>query len=630
MEVPIGERNRMADEAIGKYTGLDEDQLSQRLESFLDLYIPPRLSELDLFETVRHLLEHFDDEKKIHKVLLEVTCLHHSFAVEGLLTDVDEEKKKEYLTKFNKLFEILYCAKYGIKALKNIHKKSNPVYDSEININLGFSRFEPIDSDSLKPFQSLLRYLLFSLNEDQYRRQEDYCMKRVVKDGYDTHAWEPVMSIKEYVYGKCQYGVNQNQWINITDSPGNAKNAILYLTNCQDGMHFPDIIKDRKLFSFQNGIYETSIWDDEEAEWVDRWYPFRKERDPWPYISEDLCPHRTAVKYFDMEFIYEEMDLVDWYDIETPHFQGILDYQKFPREVCEWMYIFCGRLLHEVGDLDEWQVMPFLLGKAQTGKSTICTRVIKCFYDVIDVGILSNNIETKFGLSALVDKMVFIGPEINENMKLDQTEFQTIISGEDTQINKKMVTASPSRWTVPGIIAGNNPPGYKDNQGSIGRRLMIFDFNQKVKKGDTLLGKKLGKEIPNLILKCNKAYLGAVNKYKGTDIWQIVPEYFKRTRQIMSEQINSLVHYLSSDKVEYGDELYCELDRFAASFKDYCLEHSFPKQRWIKTFYTGPIEDVGLVMKREKRYNKHSRKEKTCMWLIGLEPKENIESLIKE
>ena len=612
---------------VGTYTGLSYDDLIDRLEFFIGKYLPIDLSDLSPTDTFSHIYNLFNDcsqeeiEIKIHIALIDVICLQHSFVIEGYLIDGEDEDTKNILVKFNKLFEMFYCAKFSLRAVINIHQKCNPMYDSEVNINLGLSRFEPLDCDKLKPYQSLLRYLLFSLNEDQYRRHIDQCMKRVIKEGYDTHSWVPVMSIEDYVYHKCQYGVNQHQWKNLTDSPNNGKNATTYLMTSRDTMYFPDIIKDRKLFTFNNGIYETAIFDKEEGLYVDRWYPFSKDRENNAYISEDVSPHRTSVNYFDQEFHYDDVENEDisWYSIKTPNFQSILDYQEFSEEVCKWMYILCGRILHEVNELDEWQVIPFLLGKAQTGKSTICTRIIKAFYDLGDVGVMSNNIEKQFGLGALQKKLAFIGPEINHNFKLDQTEFQSLISGEDIQVATKNKTAKSVRWNVPGMLAGNNPPGYQDNQGSISRRLLIFKFDKKVKKGDTRLGKKLELEIPNIILKSNKAYLETVNKYPGIDIWNLVPEYFIKTRDEMAEYTNALIHMLKNGKTILDPKVYCKLEKFKARFKDYCIENSFKSAPWRPSYYGIVFEEFGITIRKDKLLDKYDNQVKDSMWVIGVE-----------
>jgi hypothetical protein len=89
--------------------------------------------------------------------------------------------------------------------------------------------------------------------------------------------------------------------------------------------------------------------------------------------------------------------------IPTPYFDSILKYQKFEDEVCNWAYVMGGRLCFDVGELDGWQVIPFFKGIARSGKSTLITKVFKKFYENEDVGTLSNNIEKKFGLSAIKD-----------------------------------------------------------------------------------------------------------------------------------------------------------------------------------------------------------------------------------
>ena len=50
---------------------------------------------------------------------------------------------------------------------------------------------------------------------------------------------------------------------------------------------------------------------------------------------------------------------------------------------------------------------------------------------------LSNNVERKFGLSAIMDGFMFIAPEIKGDLALEQAEFQSIVSGEDVSIAVK-------------------------------------------------------------------------------------------------------------------------------------------------------------------------------------------------
>lgn len=588
------------------------EQLNIMLQEVSEQFIPnPEMGLIQILKEGMNLFQVSDDEelqydsfqKNYYKALHKIVVLHHRFAEEGLLLESEGDHCVHNLILFNKLFEIFHYWESAIRSTWYVKKASHPLYDSSLNTDIGLFRFKPIDPDANNCFQNLILYLLTILAKRSWRRQGDQCMERIyTNDGFDTHAWRPVMDIKTFVYSVTQMDVNYQHWYNLTQNASNAPNAVKYLTNVCD-LHFIDVVKNRKLFSFPNGIYESAIWDEEKEIYVDRWYPHCKSREDTEskYVSYDICPKLSACKYFEEPFNNFD-DYEDWYDIPTPHFQSILDYQEFPEEVCRWMYILlCGRLLHEVSELDEWQVMPFLKGKAKTGKSTILTRVCKQFFHTLDVGVISNNVESKFGLSAVDGKMLFIAPEVSEKFQLEQCDFQTMISGEDTSVAVKFQTAKAVRWTVPGAMAGNQSPGYSDNQGSISRRLIVFAFRNKVKKGDTQLGKKLDGEISAIIKKGNRAYIEAVNKYGKCDIWNILPQYFRDTRDAEAEASNILLGFLKSEYVEIDPEAFCEKTKFVTALKEYCSTNSFPFLPWKKDQFESVFDDNGIKYFSNKR-----------------------------
>ena len=133
----------------------------------------------------------------------------------------------------------------------------------------------------------------------------------------------------------------------------------------------------------------------------------------------------------------------------------------------------------------------FLKGIAGSGKSTLITKVFKKFYDSEDVRTLSNNIERKFGLSSLYDGFMFIAPEVKGDLCLEQAEFQSLVSGEDVSIAQKYEKAKSVEWKTPGILGGNEVPNWKDNSGSVLRRLLAFNFGKQVKDADPHLDVKL-------------------------------------------------------------------------------------------------------------------------------------------
>ena len=66
------------------------------------------------------------------------------------------------------------------------------------------------------------------------------------------------------------------------------------------------------------------------------------------------------------------------------------------------------------------QVIPYLKGIAGAGKSTIINDIAGRFYEQIDVGSISNNVERQFGISSFCDKSVWVAPEIKSDFRIDQ------------------------------------------------------------------------------------------------------------------------------------------------------------------------------------------------------------------
>ena len=290
----------------------------------------------------------------------------------------------------------------------------------------GIARFSKMDIEDANKVQQLLLYLLNCAQNKGYRRLNSDCYQRLyTPEGHDTHAWERVCSMQDFVYDVTRKEINYDMWLALTSVRANVGTAVEHLANCHD-VQIPDLKKDRHIFAFRDGVYLAA---------EDRFVRYGTED------ARRLPAEAVASKYFDLRFCCREGEDAagdagrkEWRGIPTPHFQSILDFQDMDAEVSRWMYVMIGRLIYEVNELDRWQVLPYLKGAASSGKSTILTRVCRGLYEATDVGIMSNNIERKFGLSALHDKLMFIGPEIKSDMGLEQAEFQSIVSGETVQV----------------------------------------------------------------------------------------------------------------------------------------------------------------------------------------------------
>ena len=533
------------------------------------------------------------------------------------LSDSEEDDEDIILT-FNKIYESI---SYGQKILTmgNILTSPHSVKSVEVSDNLGFLRVDEPDISQNSPYQNLLLFLLESIYMCGYQRYQGYLYEKIIYNGNFTHAWREKISIKSFIYDKTQYSMDKRQWHNLTSNASNIRNAIEFLENCQDA-RITDLVKNRHVFAFKNGIYVCKEFDTENNTYVDHFYEYSSES------IKKLGMDIVASKFFNAEFDnFDSTD--DFYNISTPYFQSIFNYQEFPEEVSRWIYVFIGRLFFNLGELDNWQVALFLEGVARSGKSTF-TKIVKKFYEQCDVGVLSNNIERKFGLSSLKDKLLFLAPEIKADLGLEQSEFQLLIEGGDMQLPVKHKDSQYIRWKTPGIFAGNEPPEYTDNSGSVSRRLLVLKFIKKVTNADPELDRKLEEEIPKLIKKSVSAYLGSVNQYKGMDLWKCLPKYFRETQEDMAQNTNSLQHFLSSGKIEFGDGYYCREKVFVQAFNEHCKECHLERHKFTTDYFTGIFGNYGIYIKKNvkmKYPNNSSGRNYQCNFIFGIDVISEIE-----
>jgi hypothetical protein len=497
--------------------------------------------------------------------------------------DINENEFK-VANRINRLIDMLDDAYETVFRYARQYERINMPQAKPINPDTDHTRFRntTLDTEGMSPFQNLLLALLKSTYELNYRRYKKHCCAQITTpDGFQTRAWKAVMPIEKFVYDRAQKETNGDMWKDLTQNPRNAASATNHLNECKD-MQFPEIEKDRTVWSFNNGIFVGKEKIPKSGKYESRFYP---------YDSNDfrcLQANLVSSKYFNQNFnTYDH--LTDWYDIPTPVFQSILDYQKFEPDVCKWMYVMGGKLCFDVGDIDRWQIIPFLKGVACSGKSTIITKVFKKFYDSDDVKTLSNNVERKFGLSYICDGFMFISPEVKGDMCLEQAEFQSLVSGEDISLARKHKEAKSIEWKTPGILAGNEVPNWKDNSGSVLRRILPWNFNKKVMEADPHLDDQLDKEIPAILLKCVKAYLDYAQTYSDQDIWNVVPAYFKKIQVQVAMVTNSLQHFLASEKVKYGENLFCPQKELINLFNIHCGENNLGKHTFNPDFYAGPF-----------------------------------------
>jgi hypothetical protein len=185
-------------------------------------------------------------------------------------------------------------------------------------------------------------------------------------------------------------------------------------------------------------------------------------------------------------------------------------------------------------------------------------------------------------------------------------------------IARKNLKAKSITWKVPGILAGNEMPGWKDNSGSILRRILVWAFPRKVMNADPQLEHKLDKELPMILQKCIRGYLEYSQKYKTQDIWNVVPKYFKEISNQVAMVTSVLINFISSPKVRLGQELKVPVDQFVSTLQEHCIANGFSKPRWTTDFYNGVFSSMEIEVKNFTGVHE-SRAYNNIPFIYGLE-----------
>lgn len=545
-------------------------------------------------------------------------------------TKFHEEEYISYHESFNKMMEIIYYYSETIIYFSNGIEASNPYHDTgsaQNNKNKLIARkWVNPDEEQDKDHQKLLKLLLEICETRKYKKYKELIYRPVyTKNNHYTFSCQKVTDIEKFVYEETSRDRNPMFFDLATKDKSTINFMQTHLKNCKDNS-LPDLIKNRNLFSFNNGIYEL-YQEQEDGKYTDRFYPYEHKDRP------EMETGTVCSKYFDIKMDYQPIS--DWYDISTPNIDKILDLQfsheKDYKNISRWFYILLGRLLYRVGQMDDWQVIAFMKGLAGTGKGTAC-KTVQRFYAPEDVGVLGNDAEKTFGLSAIYDKLLFVAPEIKEDISLPQASFQSMISGEEVSVPIKHKTAESITWEVPGILAGNEVPNWTDNSGSIARRLIIFAFNKKVprSKSDPNLSRKITENIPNILRKCNLAYLDAVNNFCKKNIWDILPKYFRLRQDELSEHTNELKKFLKSPGIVYGYNCHVSEKELKYKFLEYLKENNIKSYRYSPDKLNEPFQtleeeyetEIAMVRidkrKKEHKTNTEKLKELKGNWIRGL------------
>ena len=534
-------------------------------------------------------------ETEKNKIIWEILGVQHKFKKLVSLDDCN------FKLRWEKLLEKIYYSERLLRSHYLLLQVNKQHYSYELNEDTSaLFKFVPINYDKNTAYQNLLLYLLEELSEAQYAKYGETLYKKIkTKSGYDTYAWEPYMKIKQFIHDKCRRSFGKfDQWKNLTAGSSNLKQAIEYLVDCPDD-ELLKLVKDRHIFSYNNGVFFTKInkGTTENPIWSTLFVPYGTN-------SEYLTHKTVSSKYFDYEFNdFSDIKEDAWFDImkHCPNFKKILDYQEFPEKVQWWICIFMGKCGYDIGEMENWQIIMYLLGAGNAGKSTILTKILQKWYEEDDVGIIPNNIEKQYGLKPHINKFLVLAPEMQGDCKLEQTDWQLMCEGGKNSFAQKYKDAESEYWKVPMAMAGNQLIKYKNMGGQVSRRTAVVNFGKKVIEVDQNLDKKLEREIPIIMKMCITGYLWAVNRYGDKGIWKILPEYFHENKNEMDQTTNILEHFIKSENVIIDKDKYIPEKIFKQAFNEHCRENNLAKEQWSFDFYSTTFTNNNIIIKKNAK-----------------------------
>lgn len=353
----------------------------------------------------------------------------------------------------------------------------------------------------------------------------------------DGYIFEPVEDCPCAYVQRCSYAEYINQVLRedevYNNNPKRFDEALRYLQN-YDVPKLPTLVRDRDLISFANGVLELTAG------------VFTPYSEITPATTEKTARHHIPQTYTGCS--------------DTPLLDQVLSAQ-FEHDVAEVLCGMLGRLLFKVGQLDAWQVMPYLVGVGGTGKSLILT-IVQHMFSPTAVGNLAAKREEIFGNANLVSKEIVIGRDMPAKLSgsLPQEIMQSMVSGESMEINRKNNTSlNVVAWTAAMLLASNHLPDYINTGGNIARRILSFWMYNMVKcPQEGLLNAILTTELPNIMCRFLRAYSDLRVKVREAGcFWKAMPPILLVWQKGLASATNKLWQFLEMDDDERGCRVEC-------------------------------------------------------------------------
>jgi hypothetical protein len=390
-------------------------------------------------------------------------------------------------------------------------------------------------------------------------RENGYVLRRVG----DTHAYEQVEPYEDFL------GAALEDNLALKERPRRFDDLMVYMNKIRS-VDFPIVKRNRRYIGFSNGLLDIVNGE---------------------LVGDRVLEHGVIPRHY----IDQRCELDN---LDTPLLDRILLHQLESDALYTYLLAFVGRLFYDVGEHDSFDVIPFIIGDTNTGKSTLVD-IICAMFSPNGVGVLDSSHEMVFGLQSKYDKELIVAPEINDRManQLASDLFKKMVCGERVNLPIKHGKASSVQWRVPMFMCGNRYMSYQDDRGSISKRLAIFRFDrQVVDMDDSLKQRIIDTELSRVLVKSLKAYRMLLEHAGSRGFWNTCVDYFRETRDEMNQCTDYLYMFLTlgpdenawSNRVMYFVKVKDScmmLEDFKKKFLNYMkFRHPHVRYKWDQDF----------------------------------------------
>ena len=409
---------------------------------------------------------------------------------------------------------------------------------------------DAMNPDKLKPHQKLLAKLFERAHSQGLRRSETGKVYRPhrLPDGTNTKWYRYHMDVPQFIYRSvCGPEMDPEAYYALTLNRTTPSQMVNLLTELQD-RRFPVLKKCRYQFSYRNGVYDAK----EQI-----FYQYCVLAPPSERLRhvDDLDPFTSSANFFDVDMPLDlfsgGLDCAE--AIPTPNIDKILLDQHFDQLTMDWFYALAGRLLFDVGTLDDWQCCAWIWGLAGTGKTSFIN-LMKEAYEETDTGTFMSDGQRDFPDAHLImnDVKIAFGCDIDRNTNLTPTRFNLYMEGARMSFNVKFMTSPLKKWTAPFLWASNCLPPLMDTAGNVSRRTFIFFFGQPVKAEGHDFQKRCLAEMPLALVKFVAKYHRMVRLHGSkSNLYThegVLPDMLHKTRKQFVSSCSPLSGFLDSEE----------------------------------------------------------------------------------